>query len=83
MTPHTTPDRRGIWYLVRNGGRYTHTRYTPEQTRLVKRLRAEGLPLDAIAARTGIVYSSLAYVEALEHCSHVVSGMSAEEGDAP
>lgn len=62
--------RRG--YLIVVDGAYRHTRYTPEQTAAVRQGMAAGLPLDAIAAQTGIPYSSLGYVAAMEHKSRAL-----------
>jgi len=59
-------------YLIILDGVYRHTRYTPEQTATVRRLLAAGLSLDAIAAQTGIAYSSLRYVAAMAHKSRVL-----------
>jgi len=56
-----------VLYLVYVDGMWRHTRYTPEQTAQVKQLLDAGETLDAVSQRTGINYSSLRYVAAMEH----------------
>lgn len=63
---------RRFWYLAKLDGRYIHTQYTPAQTAEVQRLLQAGVTRDAIAQQTGIGYSSVSYVAALEHHSHIV-----------
>jgi hypothetical protein len=59
-------------YLVYVDGMWRHTHYTPEQTATVCQLLAAGTSLDATAAHTGIAYSSLRYVAAMQHKSRVL-----------
>jgi len=68
-----------LYYLVKLDGKYFHTAYTPAQTAAVQQLLAQGISLDAIAVQTGIPYSSLGYVAALEHRSLVVTVTTPED----
>jgi len=65
---------RRMWYLVSIDGMYRHTHYTPAQTAMVRRGLSAGLGRDGIEGQTGIPYSSLRYVAAIEHKSRVVHG---------
>lgn len=66
-------------YLVRIDGLLRHTHYTPQQTRDARAMMQQGYPLEAIAARLHIPYSSVHYVAFMERLTHD----ALEDHDAP